>query len=546
MSSSDDLWKNILMLTIITMSSAVIVQVKSQPRALLGRWQIVEGNIGISAMHMQVLHDNTVVMFDRTDFGPSLVPLSGGRCRVDPADTALQTDCTAHSVLFDLATNSFRALTLLTDSWCSSGAVLPNGTLIQTGGFNDGDHVVRSFTPCNARSCDWIETPNYLAQRRWYASNQILPDGRVIVVGGRRQFNYEFFPRESGNNNLFWMGFLRDTIDPDENNLYPFLHLLPDGNLFVFANTRSVLFDYNGNRVVRDFPPIPGGDPRNYPSSGSSVLLPLDENSGGVGAEVMICGGAPRGSHQAAMNGTSFAQALSSCGRMRVSDLDASWAMEDMPMGRVMGDMVILPSGDVAILNGAARGTAGWEAARDPVMTPVLYSPAGAPGRRFSVMAAASRPRLYHSAAVLIPDGRVLVGGSNPHVYYNFTGVDFPTDLSLEAFSPPYMSVVRPRVLAVPADMAYGRPFSVTFAAAGLDGVSFRLISPAFSTHSFGMNQRMVVMRLAGVSRLVVPFFYSATVVGPSSAAIAPPGYYMLFVVRNGIPSVGTWVNLHR
>ncbi|KAI8025105.1 Aldehyde oxidase GLOX [Camellia lanceoleosa] len=54
-------------------------------------------------------------------------------------------------------------------------------------------------------------------------------------------------------------------------------------------------------------------------------------------------------------------------------------------------------------------------------------------------MSPSTRPRMYHSSDVLLTDGRVLVGGSNPHPYYNFTGVQYPTDLSLEAYSPPYL-----------------------------------------------------------------------------------------------------------
>ncbi|EXB83260.1 hypothetical protein L484_011554 [Morus notabilis] len=504
-------------------------------------------------MHMQLLRNTKVVIYDRTDFGPSNLSLGGGRCRFDPLDTALQNDCTAHSVLYDPVLNTFRPLMLQTDSWCSSGSVLPNGTLVQTGGFNDGDHVIRTFSPCmDEENCDWIETPNYLAQRRWYSTNQILPDGRIIVVGGRRQFNYEFFPRNLGDPSLMWLNFLRETSDSDENNLYPFLHLLPDGNLFIFANTRSISFDYNQNRIVKEFPPIPGGDPRNYPSSGSSVLLPLDENKECVEAEIMICGGAPRGAHRLALEGT-FVEALSSCGRLIVSYNDqnpSNWVMEDMPLPRAMGDMVILPSGDVIIINGVGQGTAGWELGRDPVMAPLIYCPNAEPGHRFTLMESSSRPRLYHSTAILLPDGQVLVGGSNPHVFYNFTGVEYPTELSLEAFSPPYLSaengLVRPKILAATGVFGYGQFFSVVFTVPlynGADAVSFRLIAPSFTTHSFGMSQRMVVMKVGTVSQ-VARFAYNATVIGPWTAEIAPPGYYMLFVVHCEIPSFGAWVKL--
>ena len=204
------------------------------------------------------------------------------------------------------------------------------------------------FTPCFDGSCDWVEFPGYLSQRRWYATNQILPDGRIIVIGGRKQFNYEFYP---GPRSPTQFSFLQETTDQNENNLYPFVHLLPDGNLFIFANTRSVLFDYNQNRVVKEFPPIPGGDPRNYPSSGSSILLPLDETKDNVEAEIMVCGGAPRGSSEGAIQGDNFMQALGTCGRLKVTDQNPNWVMETMPMARVMGDMLLLPSGEFLHLN---------------------------------------------------------------------------------------------------------------------------------------------------------------------------------------------------
>jgi hypothetical protein len=292
----------ILASSILIPSTLVLSQTLPAPYsgARDGEWELLHASVGISAMHMQLLYNNKVIMFDRTDFGPSNLSLPDRRCRNDAADNALKVDCTAHSILYDIGTNTFRALTIQTDTWCSSGAVLPDGTLIQTGGYNDGDHIIRSFTPCMDENCDWIEFRKHLTNRRWYASNQILPDGRIIIVGGRRQFNYEFYSQiqedftSSSPGSTFWLNFLLETVDQSENNLYPFLHLLPDGNLFIFANTRSILFDYNQNRVVKEFPRIPGDDPRNYPSSGSSVLLPLDENYGNVVAEIMVCGGAPR------------------------------------------------------------------------------------------------------------------------------------------------------------------------------------------------------------------------------------------------------------
>ncbi|KAL1188155.1 Aldehyde oxidase GLOX [Cardamine amara subsp. amara] len=538
--------------SILCLSLAILSDGQGNPFLLqLDRWEMLLPSIGISAMHMQVLHNGMVIMFDRTDFGTSNISLAGGMCRYDPSDTAVKFDCSAHSVLYDVVSNTFRPLNVQTDTWCSSGAVLPNGTLVQTGGYNDGERAARMFTPCGyTQRCDWIEFPQYLAQRRWYATNQILPDGRIIVVGGRRQFNFEIFPRPDSRSRGSRFEFLRETSDgSNENNLYPFLHLLPDGNLFVFANTRSIVFDYKKNRIVKEFPEIPGGDPRNYPSSGSSILLPLDETKNtNIEPEIMVCGGAPKGGFSYVKSRRGFMPATSTCGRLKLSNPNPSWEMETMPLPRVMGDMLLLPTADVIILNGAGAGTAGWENARDPVTRPVIYHPFD---RRFSIMSTPSRPRMYHSSAVLLPDGRVLVGGSNPHVYYNFTNVEYPTDLSLEAYYPPYLSftsdLIRPKILTSDKVVSYKRSFNVNFSTPQfltVDLLSVRILAPSFTTHSFAMNQRMVILKLLSVERDQLTNSYRVNALGPSTAEIAPPGYYMLFLVHAGVPSSGAWVHI--
>ncbi|XP_044466388.1 aldehyde oxidase GLOX [Mangifera indica] len=519
--------------------------------ALQGQWTLLHESTGIVAMHMQLLHNNKVIIYDRTDFGPSNISLPGGLCRYDSREQALIHDCTAHSILYDAITNGLRPLMVQTDVWCSSGSVIPDGTLVQTGGFNDGDHVVRTISPCfDHENCDWLEFPEYLFRRRWYSSNHILPDGSLIIIGGRREYSYEFYPRNPQA--PFLLRFLIETTDYAENNLYPFVHLLPDGNLFLFANTRSIVLDYKQNRVLREFPEITGGDPRNYPSTGSSVLLPLDDNHNGsnVEAEIMVCGGASKDSYRRAIR-HDFVPAVSTCGRLKVSHESPTWEMEEMPTPRVMSDMLILPTGDVIIINGAERGTAGWNNARDPATRPIIYRPSVLESSlRFSIMSPAVRPRLYHSSAILLPDGRVLIGGSNPQIYYNFTNVLYPTDLSLEAFSPPYLSFayssLRPRILQVDQTVRHRQPFRVNFIVRNfLSGnvVSVRIIAPSFTTHSFAMNQRMVVMNKLGVSRVGFAMYY-VDVVAPSTAEIAPPGYYLLFVVHAQIPSSGVWLKI--
>ncbi|KAL0325519.1 UNVERIFIED_CONTAM: Aldehyde oxidase GLOX [Sesamum radiatum] len=509
-------------------------------------------------MHMQLVNTDRVILFDRTDFGPSNISLPNNQCRNDPNDLTLKVDCTAHSVEYDVASNSIRPLNVLTDVWCSSGSAMPDGSLMQTGGFNDGDRNVRVYKPCSDDSCDWQEFDVALRQKRWYATNHILPDGRQIIVGGRGQFSYEFYPKKAGADQSYNLPFLSQTNDPRiENNLYPFVFLNTDGNLFIFANNRAILFDYTNGVVVRNYPTIPGGDPRSYPSSGSAVLLPLRDLQGGanVTAEVLVCGGAPKGSFTSANNGN-FVGALNTCGRIRISDPNPQWVMETMPSARVMGDMVLLPNGNVLIINGASSGTAGWDIGRNPVLTPLIYRPNNPIGLRFEAQNSSSIPRMYHSTAILLRDGRILVSGSNPHAYYNFTGVDFPTDLTMETFSPDYLDprLVRVRpVIVSPAShsqIGYGQQLVINFKAQGRINrglITVTMVAPPFTTHSFSMNQRLLVLtNSTGISASVISLGgsnYQVRAMTPDSNILAPPGYYLLVVYRE-VPSQGIWVQI--
>ncbi|PON93845.1 1,4-alpha-glucan-branching enzyme [Trema orientale] len=511
-----------------------------------GRWQLLQPSIGISAMHMQLLNNDRVVVFDRTDFGLSNLSLAVGKC---PKNSK---DCTAHSAEYNVATNTLRPLTVQTNVWCSSGSVMADGTLVQTGGSFEGERRVRLFKPCSDNTCDWQEVNLGLAKSRWYATNHILPDGREIIIGGRRQFNYEFYPKTI-DNKVYDLPFLAQTNDKGiENNLYPFVFLNVDGNLFVFANNRAILLDYVKNQVVKTYPQIPGGDPRSYPSSGSAVLLPLKNiQAKNLEAEVLICGGAPKGSFTQAMKGK-FIPALNTCARIKITDPTPNWVVETMPSARVMGDMTLLPNGNVLLVNGAGAGTASWELGRDPVLTPVIYRPGNIIGSRFELQNPTTIPRMYHSTAVLLRDGRILVGGSNPHSGYEFTGVLFPTELSLEAFSPSYLDNpnLRPRIVlpASQTNLKYSQRFSVRFRLTGkLDpnSLSTTMVSPSFTTHAFSMNQRLLVLPTTGQVKNLGKSTYQVDVTTPSSGVLAPSGYYLLFVVHREIPSQGIWVQIN-
>ncbi|KAK6115265.1 hypothetical protein DH2020_007534 [Rehmannia glutinosa] len=490
-------------------------------RAAEGKWDLLQPNIGISAMHMQLLHTDRVVIFDRTDFGFSNISLPDGKCRHDPKDTATPIDCTAHSVEYDVASNSIRPLMVLTDVWCSSGAVMPNGTLVQAGGFNDGDHAVRMLKPCRDKSCDWQEINNGLTQRRWYATSQILPDGRQIIIGGRRQFNYEFYPKTSSDDGSYNLPFLVQTNDPRiENNLYPFVFLNVDGNLFIFANNRAILFDYKNGKVDN------------------------------VGAEVLVCGGAPKGAFAKANNGQ-FVGALNTCGRIRINDLNPQWVMETMPMGRVMGDMVLLPNGNVLIVNGAGTGTAGWEFGRNPVLSPVIYRRIIRPVEIRSAepephLECTTRPPYY-----FVMDEFLLVAAILILITTLLSLIS--TDLTTQSFSPSYLdpklAYLRPRIISPVSQskIGYGQQvpirFTIPTGRLDSDSVMVTMVAPSFTTHSFSMNQRLLILTRADI-KVVGRSTYQIRVTTPGSGNLAPSGYYLIFVVHRDIPSEGIWVQI--
>ncbi|KAL2228990.1 UNVERIFIED_CONTAM: putative aldehyde oxidase Art an 7 [Sesamum indicum] len=355
------------------------------------------------------------------------------------------------------------------------------------------------------------------------------------------------------------LALLEDTTDDGgrENNLYPFVNLLPDGNLFVFANYKSIVLNPNTGETIRNLPDLPGGS-RNYPASGMSALLPInldiDENSVPK-VEVLICGGNTREAYTFSdlqQPKRTFLPALKDCGKLNLNKENAKWEIEQMPSRRVMGDMLLLPTGDVLMINGAQAGTSAWDAADIPNLTPVLYSPKKKKGKRFQELAPTTIPRMYHSVSVVLPNGQILVAGSNTNAFYKMEKYNddfrFPTELRVEKFSPPYLDPAlekyRLEILEEQSDkqLKYGGEFNVaigqTKGKIKKSNVKVTMYSPPFTTHGYSMNQRLLILKVKEVANRHI------SVVAPPSGMLAPPGHYLLFVVHRGVPSQGMWVHI--
>jgi hypothetical protein len=146
-------------------------------------------------------------------------------------------------------------------------------------------------------------------------------------------------------------------------------------------------------------------------------------------------------------------------------------------------------------------------------------------------MASMQVPRLYHSTALLLPDGRVLsAGGGRP------AATATTDNKNAEVFSPPYLfKGVRPTLSSAPATVGYGEPLFIGTPDAIASVTLVRLSSV---THAFNMNQRFNRLSFTPAAGGVV-----AT--APANANVAPPGHYMLFILSgNGVPSVAKIIQL--
>ncbi len=431
------------------------------------------------------------------------------------------------------------------DLFCSGHSVLPDGQVLITGGNLQaadlecpdaglGDHGHGSFAFAGLRyahvfnpnaatpAAQFIRQPD-MRDGRWYPSNLALADGRVLVVSGLGECSYcdaghtgpvtytnadleIFTPGVSGPGTWQLAG-------QRELPLYPFLHVLRNGQVF-YAGPGSDARLYN---------PPPGSgtwqfvDNSAYPYRGGGSFVGVP----GFPDSVMIIGG-----------GCCGPLSSNTVEQITIAGGGPQWqTMAPLNEGREYLDATILPDRTIFV-SGGRRNT--WDnVIGDAVYLSEMYDPHDPDGTpNWRPMALAAKPRMYHSTALLLPDGSVWTGGGTgegPHG-------DQP---NAEIFYPPYyFASNRPGITRAPQRIYYGKAFSIgTTSASGIG--SAVLVRPGSATHAVNMEQRLVDLSYsAGPSGAL-------TLTAPPSGNHAPPGFYMLFVAdSNRVPSVARIVQL--
>lgn len=465
--------------------------VPNATRALSGWTLTQKGTTGVHAMQLSIISATHALIIDKVEHNP--LTIDG-----HPAWAAL----------YNLENHNVKPLRMQSNSFCSGGTFLGNGTLINVGGnpvvgdhtsaadFGDLDglQAIRIFEPCESSSVDTCgiyenHSRIRMASPRWYNTVLRISDGSAMIIGGSRKGGWinnatvnnpsiEYYPPKSihGSEGMpIGLPFLKKTLN---SNLFPIAFSLPDGKIFMAANNDAMIYDWESN-IERYLPQIPNGVRVTYPMAGTAVLLPLSPKNDYT-PEILICGGSNIDDSKPGYQISSQDPASSQCSRMVLDEagIQAGWQIEQMPEARIMPDAVLLPTGKLLIVNGGASGISGYgnvvnqvgtSNADNPVLTPVIYDPGAASGQRFASgdLPSSSIPRLYHSVATLTPTGEVMIAGSNPNL--DRSEIKYGTEYRVEWLSPPYVSQDRPEITDAVHKVAFDGEFTLTVTHPGVD-----------------------------------------------------------------------------
>jgi plastocyanin len=349
--------------------------------------------------------------------------------------------------------------------------MLADGRLLVVGGHAGGEIGINTAYIFDPIQRAWTRVAD-MHFARWYPSATTLPDGRILVVSGQIHSGTwadtpEVYDPATNTWTLLTGVSTADMHDAE----YPLSYLLPDGQvIFYFASLGQVRVLNVDARTWTPAPsaPIFSGSPAMYRPG-----------------KLLVSGGGPRGQQSVSDTRSAVLDTLSG---------PSTWH-ETTPMAfqRFNHNLVLLPDGSVLAVGGSSLLN---QESRTGTLAAESWNPTT---ETWTTVAAMSQPRMYHSTALLLPDGRVLVAGGGRFG----AGIDYPT---AEIYSPPYLfKGPRPTITNAPSTATYGATLTV-------------------QTPDAGAIARVVLLRLASVT---------------------PPGSYMLFLVNGaGVPSSAQFVDV--
>src|SRR5215208_146735 len=408
-----------------------------------GVWRILDFDSQILAVHAALLHTGDVLIFAGSGYRKGV---QNFRTRV-----------------WRYPTRTFTAPKTPIDLFCCGHAFLPGGRLLVAGGTRQYDPFrgIRDALAFDFERRRW-DRARKMARERWYPSLITLADGRVLSVSGRGadgqlQRVAEIFTLGKG-----WKRTPRHALMP----FYPQLTLLADGRLFysgAHMGAQHGAVPAIWNHATGRSTPVAGLPDPNMRNQAASVLLPPADEQ-----RVMIVGGGGADMHHHEAREPQVATRS-----VAIIDLSAPSAKYKAAArirhARMHLNLVLLPDRTVLATGGAAVEENKVQAALEAE----LFDPRTGKWRR----GAKSRvPRLYHSVALLMPDGKVITAGSNPK-----RGIE---EYRIEVYSPPYLfKGPRPEITLARDHAKYGASVRVTTPDPGAVR-EVNLIRPSATTHA--------------------------------------------------------------
>jgi hypothetical protein len=307
----------------------------------------------------------------------------------------------------------------------------------------------------------------------------------------------------------------RSMVEHNDIPLYPRMHVAPNGGVFLSGHLKlTQLLDTNAGgswQPIGDY----NGQQR---EDGCSVMYDA--------GRVLIVGGGLPPQKTAEM--------------IDLNQTSPSWQPAgSMAFARRHHNATVLPDGTV-LVTGGTSGDGGPHPFNDlskPVKTPELWDPVSC---TWTKMADESVPRLYHSTAILLPDGRVLsAGGGEYRLQNGQENNNHDSRRDAQVFSPPYLfRGPRPDIASAPTHVGYNQTFDVgTSTPDEIQRISWIRLSSV--THSFNMNQRLNFLKFSVAES-------GLKVKAPQNRNVCPPGHYMLFLLNAmNVPSIAAIMQIH-